>query len=143
MAKNKTTYTGEEVSNFLQQVSDEQKRQDSLALIALMEEVSGEQAQMFGPSIIGFGKYAYRYASGHAGEAPLVGFSPRKDAISLYVYTGADEHRHPLDGLGKFKMGKACIYVKRLTDIDSTVLTTLMTETIAFLSNTYTRVAST
>ncbi len=143
MAKNKTTYTGEEVSNFLQQVSDEQKRQDSLALIALMEEVSGEQAQMFGPSIIGFGKYAYRYASGHAGEAPLVGFSPRKDAISLYVYTGADEHRHLLDGLGKFKMGKACIYVKRLTDIDSTVLTTLMTETIAFLSNTYTRVAST
>ncbi|GHE31756.1 DUF1801 domain-containing protein [Sphingobacterium griseoflavum] len=142
MAKNKTTYTGEEVSNFLQQLSDEQKRQDSLALIALMEEVSGEQAQMFGPSIIGFGKYAYRYASGHAGEAPLVGFSPRKDAISLYVYTGADEHRHLLDGLGKFKMGKACIYVKRLTDIDSTVLTTLMTETIAFLSNTYTRVAN-
>ncbi len=142
MAKNKTAYTGEEVSSFLQQVNDEQKRQDSLALIALMEEVSGEQAQMFGPSIIGFGKYAYRYASGHAGEAPLIGFSPRKDAISLYVYTGADEHRHLLDGLGKFKMGKACIYIKRLTDIDSTVLTTLMTETIAFLSHTYTRVAN-
>ncbi|MFD2967172.1 DUF1801 domain-containing protein [Sphingobacterium bambusae] len=142
MAKNKTAYTGEEVGNFLQQVNDEQKRQDSLALIALMEEVSGEQAQMFGPSIIGFGKYAYRYASGHAGEAPLIGFSPRKDAISLYVYTGADEHRHLLDGLGKFKMGKACIYIKRLTDIDSTVLTTLMTETIAFLSHTYTRVAN-
>lgn len=142
MAKNKTAYTGEEVGNFLQQVNDEQKRQDSLALIALMEEVSGEQAQMFGPSIIGFGKYAYRYASGHAGEAPLIGFSPRKDAISLYVYTGADEHRHLLDGLGKFKMGKACIYIKRLTDIDSTVLTTLMTETIAFLSHTYIRVAN-
>lgn len=142
MAKNKTAYTGEEVGNFLQQVNDEQKRQDSLALIALMEEVSGEQAQMFGPSIIGFGKYAYRYASGHAGEAPLVGFSPRKDAISLYVYTGADEHRHLLDGLGKFKMGKACIYIKRLTDIDSTVLTALMTETIAFLTHTYTRVAN-
>ena len=142
MTKNKTTFTAETVSTFIQRLTDETKRTDSLALISLMEEVSGESARMFGPSIIGFGKYKYTYASGHTGEAPLIGFSPRKDAISLYVYTESDDQTDLLDRLGKFKMGKACIYVKKLADINTDVLVALMQKTIDFLSRMHERIAS-
>ncbi|MFD1770684.1 DUF1801 domain-containing protein [Sphingobacterium suaedae] len=142
MTKNKTTFTAETVSTFIQRLTDETKRTDSLALISLMEEVSGESARMFGPSIIGFGKYKYTYASGHTGEAPLIGFSPRKDAISLYVYTESDDQTDLLDRLGKFKMGKACIYVKKLADINTDVLVALMQKTIDFLSRMHERTAS-
>ncbi|KGE13425.1 DUF1801 domain-containing protein [Sphingobacterium deserti] len=140
MATNKTAYTTESVSLFLQTLLDDQKQADSEALIRLMEAATGESAQMFGPNIIGFGRYAYTYASGHSGEAPLVAFSPRKSAFSLYVYTGNEQHRYLLANLGKFKIGKACIYVKRLADIDIPSLEALMQESIKFLSNTYTRV---
>jgi hypothetical protein len=92
---------------------------------------------MWGPSIIGFGSYHYKYASGHEGNAPMLGFSPRKAAISLYVFTGLQEHRHLLDNLGKYKMGKACIYIKQLSDIDEKVLKTIMKESIRYLKATY------
>ncbi len=137
MAKNKTTQTEQSVDEFVHAVDDLQKRADSVALIKLMREVSGHDPKIWGPSIIGFGRYHYRYASGHEGEAPLLGFSPRKAAISLYVFTGSEEHLPLLDKLGKFKMGKACIYIKRLSDIDTAVLTRLMKETIRFLRSTY------
>ncbi len=88
MAKNKTEFTDEKVDDFLQTVENEQKRKDSYELIALMENLTGEKAKMWGPSIVGFGNYHYKYASGHEGNAPVVGFSPRKAAISLYVFTG-------------------------------------------------------
>lgn len=137
MAKNKTTQTEQSVDEFVHAVDDLQKRADSVALIKLMREVSGHDPKIWGPSIIGFGRYHYRYASGHEGEAPLLGFSPRKAAISLYVFTGSEEHLPLLDKLGKFKMGKACIYIKRLSDIDTAALTRLMKETIGFLRSTY------
>ncbi len=140
MAKNKTTYTGESVAAFIEQVDDERKRKDSYYLVKLMERISGEKATMFGPSIIGFGKYHYVYASGHEGEAPLIGFSPRKAAISLYVFTGSDEHVPLLEGLGKFKLGKACIYIKKTEDIHEGTLIKLMEATIDFLSSRYTRI---
>lgn len=140
MAKNKTAYSKASVTSFLETLTDEQQRADSEALIQLMEAVTGERAQLFGTNIIGFGQYAYTYSSGHSGEAPLVAFSPRKNAFSLYVYTGNEEHRHLLNDLGKFKMGKACIYVKRLADISIPSLQALMQETLKFLSSTYTRV---
>ena len=92
---------------------------------------------MWGPSIIGFGSYHYKYSSGHEGDAPLAGFSPRKAAISLYVFTGLAEHEHLLKDLGKFKMGKACIYVKKLSDINLQVLATLIRETIKYLRSKY------
>ncbi|TDS11923.1 DUF1801 domain-containing protein [Sphingobacterium paludis] len=142
MAKNKTAYSTAPVGSFLETLTDEQKRADSEALIDLMEAATGERAQLFGTNIIGFGKYAYTYASGHAGEAPLAAFSPRKNAFSLYVYTGREEHRYLLSNLGKFKMGKACIYVKQLSDIHIDSLETLIQETIKFLSSTYIRVKS-
>jgi hypothetical protein len=99
MAKNKTTVTGKDVLQFISEFADtEQKRKDSHELIKLMQSVSGHKPHMWGPSIIGFGSYHYKYASGHEGDAPMLGFSPRKAAISLYVFTGLDKHKHLLDG---------------------------------------------
>lgn len=138
MAKNKTTVTDKKVLQFIKEFADtEQKRNDSYELIKLMQSMSGHKPKMWGPSIIGFGSYHYKYASGHEGDAPMIGFSPRKAAISLYVFTGLDKHKHLLDGLGKFKMGKACIYIKKLSDIDQVKLKTLMKETIAWLHAKY------
>lgn len=140
MAKNKTEFTDKNVDDFLQTVENEQKRKDSYELIALMEKITGEKAKMWGPSIVGFGNYHYKYESGHEGNAPLVGFSPRKTAISLYVFTGLQEHEHLLENLGKFTMGKACIYVKKLADINLNVLTVLMNHSIDYVSTKYTRI---
>ena len=140
MAQNKTAYSEAPVEDFIKTVDDPQKQRDSAALIQLMEAATGESAKMFGPSIIGFGQYHYKYASGHEGDAPLLGFSPRKSAISLYVYSGGNEHRHLVDQLGKFKIGKACIYIKRLSDINIDILNQLMYETIQFIENRYTRI---
>ncbi len=138
MTKNKTWPIPIEVAAFVESFANtDQKRLDSYALIALMEEVSGCPATMWGPSIIGFGKYAYTYASGHSGEAPLIGFSPRKAAISLYVFTGLDRHEPMLASLGKFKMGKACLYINKLSDIDQQQLITLMRATIDYLKETH------
>lgn len=138
MAKTKTTATGEDVYAYIERtVENPQKRADSLALIGIMERISGEKAHMWGPSIIGFGSYHYVYESGHSGDAPMIGFSPRKAAFSLYVFTGLDEHAHLLEGLGKFTMGKACIYVKKLSDIDLKVLENLMRNSIDYLKIKY------
>lgn len=140
MPANKTTYTEENVLAFINMLDNPQKKEDSLRLIELMEAATGEKAQMFGSSIIGFGQYHYQYASGHKGNAPLLGFSPRKAAISLYVYTGAEEHKHLLENLGKFKVAKACIYIKKLSDINEKALITLMKTSIDFISDRYTRI---
>lgn len=141
MAKNKTTVTDKDVLQFINEFADtEQKRKDSHELIKLMQSISGHKPKMWGPSIIGFGKYHYKYASGHEGDSAIIGFSPRKAAISLYVFTGLDKHKHLLDGLGKFKMGKACIYVKKLSDIDQEKLKVLMQETVAWVHAKYPKV---
>lgn len=138
MTKQKTQPTNEDVTDFINQFTNsEQKRADSFELIKIMEQISGYSPYMWGPSIIGFGTYHYKYASGHEGDAPLLGFSPRKSAISLYVFTGLDEHQHLLKNLGKFKMGKACIYISKLSDIDINVLKDVAKHTINFLHQTY------
>lgn len=136
MAKNKTAETNKNVIDFINEFADtEQKRTDSFELLDLMKNISGYEARMWGPSIIGFGSYHYKYASGHEGDAPIIGFSPRKAAISLYVYTGLGEYEHLLSGLGKFKMGKVCIYIKRLSDIDKQKLKVIMKETIKYVQS--------
>jgi len=138
MTKNKTQTTQQNVVDFINEcVDSEQKKQDSLELMKLMSAVSGCEAKMYGPSIIGFGTYHYKYDSGHEGDAPLIAFSPRKAAISLYVYTGLEAHESWLEGLGKFKMGKACIYIKKLSDINQQKLKTVMEENIKYLKNKY------
>lgn len=138
MAKTKTAETEKDVRDFIQEFADsEQKRDDSYELVRLMEEVSGFQAKMWGPSIIGFGTYHYKYASGHEGDAPILGFSPRKAAISLYVFSGDPAHEHLLKDLGKFKMGKACIYAKKLSDINEEALIKLMKASIEWVQEKY------
>ncbi len=138
MATNKTIETNASVIDFINQFANtEEKRKDSLILLQLMQNITGHEPRMWGPSIIGFGKYSYKYASGHQGNAPLVGFSPRKTAISLYVFTGLPEHEHLLKDLGKFTMGKACIYIKKLSDIDQQKLSTLIKATINYLESRY------
>jgi len=141
MAKNKTTVTDASVEEFINTFADsEQKKQDSFELLKIMQEVSGYEPKMYGPSIIGFGKYHYKYDSGHEGVAPLVGFSPRKAAISFYIYSGymGDAQQDKiLERFGKFKMGKGCIYVKKLSDINIDVLKELMRRNIEFLHTKY------
>ncbi|WP_313807348.1 DUF1801 domain-containing protein [Flavobacterium sp.] len=140
MAKTKTVYTDEDVLKFIHTFANtEQKKEDSYALIELMKEMSGHEPKMWGPTIVGFGSYHYKYESGHEGDAPMLGFSPRKAAISLYVFTGLPEHEHLLEGLGKFKMGKACIYVNKLSDINIDVLKGLMSASMEFLKDKYSR----
>ena len=135
MATNKTTETKVSIDEFIDSFVDkEQKKVDSYKLIELLKEWSGFEPKMWGPSIIGFGSYHYKYESGHEGDAPLLGFSPRKTAISLYVYSPVKEHEHFLDELGKFKMGKACIYVKKLTDINIETLEKMSKATIEYLN---------
>ena len=132
---NKTQETQTNVLDFINSyVEDEQKKADSLSLIKLMSEWSGSEPKMWGPTIIGFGNYHYKYASGHEGDMPLIGFSPRKAAFSLYVYTPTEECQHQLENLGKFKMGKACIYVKKMADINIPVLEAICKATITYLN---------
>ncbi|HMR18477.1 MAG TPA: DUF1801 domain-containing protein [Sphingobacterium sp.] len=141
MAEQKTKPTHADVSEFIQSFADtEQKQKDSFELLKLMQDTTGLPPYMWGPSIIGFGNYHYKYASGHEGDAPLVGFSPRKAAISLYVYVGymgCPNQEDLLHNLGKFKMGKSCIYIKKLADIDQEVLQKLIKSTVEYLKSNY------
>ena len=134
----KTIETNQSVADFIEKFGDsEQKKKDSHQLIEIMQAVSGCKATMWGASIIGFGKYHYKYESGHEGNAPLLGFSPRKSAISLYVFTGLEEYESLLTSLGKFKRGKACLYVNKLSDIDLDQLQKIMKANIEYLQKRY------
>lgn len=135
MGKTKTTYTGIDVMDFINSyVDNEQKKTDSYRLIELMQGWSGFNAKMWGPTIIGFGNYHYKYASGYEGDAPILGFSPRKPAFSLYVYSDTERSEQLLINLGKFKMAKACIYVKKLSDVNTSVLQEICMESIKYLN---------
>ncbi|MBW2937134.1 DUF1801 domain-containing protein [Aureisphaera sp. CAU 1614] len=135
MAKNKTTETEVNVFEFIESyVDSDQKKSDSHELIKLMSKWTGFEPKMWGPTIIGFGSYHYKYASGHEGDAPLLGFSPRKTQFSLYVYSQTEKSKRVLKDLGKYKMGKACIYFKKLSDINISVVEKLSEETIKYLN---------
>lgn len=139
MAELKTKTTGADVREFISTFADtEQKKADGYALLDFMQSVTGYEPKMWGPSIIGFGQYHYKSErSRQEGDWPLVGFSPRKAAISLYVFSGLPEHEYLLEGLGKFKMGKGCIYAKKLSDINLDVLKNIMEATIGYLQTKY------
>lgn len=135
MAKNKTMETEVNVTEFINSyVENDQKKADSFRLVELMKTWSGCEPRMWGPTIIGFGRYHYKYASGHEGDAPLIGFSPRKAALTLYVFMPNEDNKQLLDNLGKFKASKGCIYLKKLSDIDTAVLKKLCDKTIAYLN---------
>lgn len=136
---NKTVETNANVREFIISFADtEQKRRDSLKLLELMQKFTGYEPKMWGESIIGFGNYHYKSEnSRREGDWFFVGFSPRKTAISLYVFTGLPEHEYLLDNLGKFRKGQACIYIKKLSDINQDALENLMQKTINYWQEKY------
>ena len=133
MSQNKTIANENDVMAFLNAVEPDKKREDSLNIAKLMEEVTGEQPTMWGTSIVGFGSYHYRYESGREGDMPLVGFSPRKQAITLYIMTGFDARDNLLSKLGKYKTGKACLYIKKIEDVDLSVLRELVRQSAEYM----------
>lgn len=137
MAELKTQPHDGDVDAFLDKIEDERRREDARTIRHLMAEVTGEKAQMWGPSMVGFGRYHYRYASGREGDWFKVGFSPRKQNLSLYLMSGFDGYEDLLERLGKHSTGKACLYVKRLEDIDTEVLARLVARSIEHIESTY------
>jgi hypothetical protein len=131
MAENKTKPTTISVPAFLDACADEARRADAKALARLMQKITGEKPTMWGPSIVGFGKYHYTYGSGREGDMPIVGFSPRKAANVLYGVIGFGDAERLLSKLGKHATGKGCLYIKRLADVDMKVLETLLENAVA------------
>jgi len=138
MYEPKTKETDSDVVQFIEDtVENPKKKQDAYRLLEIFEETSGFPPKMWGPSIIGFGSYHYVYESGHVGDAPLVGFSPRKAKTSLYFATGDPDREQLLAKFGKHTSGKSCVYINKLEDIDTDVLKELITESIDFLQDLY------
>jgi hypothetical protein len=142
MAESMTKTSGKSVKSFLAAVEDPQRRADAKTFLEMMERVTGEKPKMWGDSIVGFGKYHYKYPTGHEGDTCLTGFSPRKSEFSLYLtgtyFDGMEKKRDALlQKLGKHRMGKACLYVKRTSDIDLKVLEDLVTMSVEALRKHY------
>ena len=138
MAENKLQETTGNVSKFVEEIEDEKKRQDAYQLIQLFSEETGYEPKLWGANIIGFGRYHYKYASGHEGDAAPIGFSPRKAQISIYLSQPEDEIREEkLSRLGKHKMGKGCLYIKKISDIDPAVLKELVQDSVSYIKETY------
>lgn len=137
MAQNKTTENDSSVSTFLNAAIDETRRKISFDLVALFEDTTSFEAKMWGNAIVGFGSYHYKYESGREGDAPLTGFSPRKDSFALYFSSGFKDREKLLASLGKHKTGKACVYIKKLEDIDTKILKQLITNSIEDLKSKY------
>lgn len=133
----KTKQTDVAVQAFIEQIEQPQKKEDAYTLLSIFSEVTGMEAKMWGPSIIGYGKYHYRYESGHEGEAPMAGFSPRKAALTLYFMMADEKRSELLAKLGKHKTGKGCVYVNKLADIDLGVLKELIRETMDHVMHFY------
>lgn len=134
MAEAKTKPTKASVTQFLNQVSDEKRREDCFAVAKMMEEITGSKPQMWGPSIVGFGTYSYKYASGHKGDWPVAAFSPRKTDLTLYLMPGFQKRAELMSQLGKHKSGKSCLYIKRLADIHLPTLKKLIKASVQDLN---------
>ena len=127
----------DDVDAFLATVENPRRRADAGRVLDLMREVTGEPPKMWGSSIVGFGSYRYRYASGRDGSSLVVGFAPRKQNLVLYIMPGFSSHAALLSGLGKFRTGKSCLYVNRLDDVDLSVLEELVRESVAEMRRRY------
>jgi hypothetical protein len=134
MAELKTKKNKMSVAAFLEAVEDQRKREDSEIILELMQEITGDEPSMWGDSIVGFGSYDYKYASGREGTWMRTGFSPRKQNLTLYIMSGFDRYDELLGKLGKHKIGKSCLYIKRLEDIDLEVLKELVKESVSVMA---------
>ena len=135
MAELKTKETKASVAAFLNKISDVQRRKDCQTVLELMQRATGEKPKMWGSSIVGFGRYKYKYASGREGEWLVIGFSPRKTDLTLYIMRGFEESEALLAKLGKCKTGKGCLYIKRLDDVEIPVLKKLISKSVAMMAS--------
>lgn len=136
-AELKTKPNEEAVEAFLNKVSDTQKREDCFTVMNLMEQITREKAKMWGPSIVGFGNYHYKYESGREGDFFITGFSPRAQNLTLYIMAGFDKYDELMKKLGKYKTGKSCLYIKKLGDVDQKILKQLIAESVKYMKKTY------
>lgn len=137
MAENKTKPTDSSVLKFLEAIPEEQKRKDAFVLLKRMKDLSRHEPVLWGPSLIGFGTYHYKYDSGREGDFFRIGFSPRKTSFSLYIMSGFSRFDELLKDLGKHKTGKSCLYIKRLSDIKEDVLDELMSASLEYMATRY------
>ncbi len=136
MAELKTKRNKGDVQAYLNSVENEVKRQDSFTIMELMKEVTGEEPEMWGDSIVGYGTYHYKYASGREGDWFLTGFAPRKQNLTLYIMAGFDQYDKLLGDLGKYKTGKSCLYINKLADINQDVLRELVRQSVEHMDKT-------
>jgi len=137
MAEPKTKQTSASVAAFLNGIKDKQKRADAKKVASMMRAATGSRAKMWGTAIVGFGSYHYKYASGREGDWMLVGFSPRKQSLTLYIMPGFKAFDTLMAKLGKHSTGKSCLYIKRLSDVDEKVLEKLIVESVKFMRSKY------
>lgn len=137
MAENKTKRNKASVAAFLDAIEDKQKRADAKKVAAMMRKATGKQAKMWGSSIVGFGSYHYKYASGREGDSALVGFSPRKQNLTVYIMPGFNEFSSLMKKLGRYKTGKSCLYLKNLDDVDEVVLQKLIDGSVKLIRKRY------
>ena len=135
MAELKTKQTNASVKDFLNQIPDEERRNDCFAVAKIMEEITGSKPKMWGPSIVGFGTYHYKYASGREGDWMITGFSPRKKDLTLYIMMGFEKYPELMKQLGKHSTGKSCLYIKRLSDIHAPTLKKLIKQSVKQLQD--------
>ena len=137
MADNKTRPTTASVTEFVNAIDDSRMRADAKKVAAMMRRATGKRARMWGPGIVGYGSYHYRYESGREGDFMIIGFSPRKQALTVYIMPGFSRFSELMSRLGKYKTGKSCLYIKRLADVDEAVLEQLVRESVAYLRAHY------
>ena len=137
MAENKTQPTKASVTAFINAIDNPEKRADARKLAAMMRKATGKRAKMWGPSMVGYGTYHYKYASGREGDFMVTGFSPRKQALTVYIMAGFSKYDALMKKLGKYKTGKSCLYIKRLSDVDEAVLQRLIGESVKYMRKNY------
>lgn len=136
-AKLKTTQNEKDVRAFLNAVDHDKRREDSLAVLGMMEKITGKEAKMWGSSIVGFDQYHYKYDSGREGDFFKVGFSPRKQSLTVYIMPGFERYDELMQQLGKYKTGKSCLYINKLEDVDQNVLQQLIKESYEYMTKKY------
>ena len=137
MAENKTQPTKQSVTAFVSEIEDKQRRSDVKKVAAMMRKATGSRAVMWGASIVGYGQYDYKYASGRDGSFMLVGYSPRKQALTVYIMAGFEPFQTLMKKLGKYKTGSSCLYIKKLADVDEKILERLINESVKFMRKKY------
>jgi len=137
VAELKTQPTRASVTEFVAGIDDRQQRADARRVAAMMRRATGKRAKMWGPSIVGYGSYHYKYASGRDGDFMITGFSPRKQALTVYIMPGFSGFKKLLEKLGKYKTGKSCLYIKRLSDVDETILEKLIVDSVRVMRKKY------